>query len=162
MTPDEAEEVETVLRCYPQIYFACHRRHIRDESARCDVSAHQASVLDHLDDIEATSLLDLAQHMGVTPSTMSLTIDRLERGGHVTRERSKADRRCVELRLTPSGLRIKRQQKVLEPTLVAAVLARLEPASRRQALHGLNLLAEASAEMIRGGDLNRILRGDKG
>ena len=25
------QDVETVLRCYPQIYFACHRRHVRDE-----------------------------------------------------------------------------------------------------------------------------------
>jgi DNA-binding MarR family transcriptional regulator len=162
VTRNESDDVETVLRCYPQIYFACHRRHVRDESTRCEVSAHQASVLDHLDDVEATSLLDLAQHTGVTPSTMSLTIDRLERGGYVTRERSKEDRRCVELRLTASGARIKRQQKVLEPELVAAVLARLDPGRRRQALHGLKLLAEASAEMIRGGDLSRILRGGKG
>jgi DNA-binding MarR family transcriptional regulator len=154
--------VETVLRCYPQIYFACHRRHIRDESTQREVSAHQASVLDHLDDVEATSLLDLAKHMGVTPSTMSLTVDRLERGGYVTRSRSETDRRCVELRLTPSGVRIKRQQKVLEPQLIAAMLARLDAGRRRHALHGLQLLAEASAEMIHAGDLNRILKGGRG
>jgi DNA-binding MarR family transcriptional regulator len=154
--------VETVLRCYPQIYFACHRRHVRDESTQCAVSAHQASVLDHLDDVEATSLLELAKHMGVTPSTMSLTVDRLERSGYVTRSRSETDRRSVELRLTPSGVRIKRQQKVLEPELIAAMLARLDSVRRRDALHGLQLLAEASAEMIRAGDLNRILRGGRG
>ncbi len=155
-------EVETVLRCYPQIYFACHRRHLRDEQTQAEISAHQASVLDHLDDVEGTSLLDLARHMGVTPSTMSLTVDRLERGGYVTRERSEEDKRRVELRLTPSGVRIKRQQKVLEPDLVAAVLARLDPARRRQALAGLELLAGAAVEMIRAGDLNRILKGGRG
>ncbi len=153
--------METVLRCYPQIYFACHRRHIRDESTRAEISAHQASVLDHLDDVQPTSLLDLARHMGVTSSTMSLTVDRLERGGYVTRSRSRRDRRCVELRLTRAGVRIKRQQKVLEPELIAAVLARLGPIRRRAALRGLSLLAEASAEMIRSGDLNRILNGEK-
>src|SRR5207302_10237206 len=119
------DDVDTVLECYPQIYFACHRRHVRDEQTRAVLSAHQASVLDHLDDVEGTSLLELAKHMGVTASTMSLTVDRLERGGYVTRERSQADKRCVELRLTASGVRIKRQQKVLEPELVQAVLARL-------------------------------------
>src|SRR4051794_5152817 len=117
-------EVETVLRCYPQIYFACHRRHIRDEKTERLLSAHQASVLDHLDDVESTSLLDLARHMGVTASTMSLTVDRLERGGYVTRERCTFDRRRVDLRLTPAGAGIKRQQKVLEPDLVSAVLDR--------------------------------------
>jgi DNA-binding MarR family transcriptional regulator len=154
-------DVETVLECYPQIYFACHRRHVRDQQTKAVLSAHQASVLDHLDEVEGTSLLDLAKHMGVTASTMSLTVDRLERGGYVTRERSKEDRRRVDLRLTASGARIKRQQKVLEPELVAAMLARLDDSERRKALRGLELLAEAAVEMIRSGDMHRILQGGK-
>ncbi|SPF52176.1 Transcriptional regulator, MarR family [Candidatus Sulfopaludibacter sp. SbA4] len=141
-------EVETVLRCYPRIYFACHRRHVRDEQTGSVISAHQASVLDHLDDVENTSLLDLARHMGVTASTMSLTVDRLERGGYVTRERSGEDRRRVDLRLTPAGVGIKRQQKVLEPELVAAVLDRLNERNRRRALRGLELLAEAASDWL--------------
>src|SRR3954451_9057814 len=126
-------DVETVLECYPQIYFACHRRHVRDEQTKAVLSAHQASILDHLDDVEGTSLLDLAKHMGVTASTMSLTVDRLERGGDCTRERSQADKRRVDLRLTASGVRMKRQQKVLEPELVQAMLARLDERKRKQA-----------------------------
>lgn len=150
--------VETVLRCYPRIYFACHRRHIRDEQTNAVLSAHQASVLDHLDDVEGTSLLDLARHMGVTASTMSLMIDRLERGGYVRRERSPQDGRRVDLRLTAAGVRIKRQQKVLEPDLVAAVLRRLDQQRRSEALRGLDLLAGAADEMVASGDLNRILK----
>ena len=152
-------EVETVLRCYPLIYFACHRRHVRDEQSQCVLSAHQASILDHLDEIESTSLVDLARHMGVTASTMSLAIDRLEAGGYVTRERGQEDKRRVELRLTPAGVRIKRQRKVLEPELVAAMLARLDPAHRRRALEGLELLARAAGEMVDSGEFNRIRKG---
>jgi DNA-binding MarR family transcriptional regulator len=151
-------DVETVLRCYPQIYFACHRRHVRDKKTGEVMSQHQASVLDHLDDVEGTALFDLARHMGVTASTMSLTIDRLERGGWVRRERSRQDARRVELRLTEAGVRIKKQQKVLEPALVAAMLARLEERKRRQALRGLELLAEASREMAASGEMSRILK----
>jgi DNA-binding MarR family transcriptional regulator len=153
------DDVETVLRCYPQIFFACHRRHIRDDATRAEISAHQASVLDHLDDVEGTSLLDLARHMGVTASTMSLTVDRLVNGGYVTRKRDPSDKRRVELRLTPSGVRIKRQQKVLEPELVAAMLGRLDERSRRQALMGLERLAGAAVDLVRSGGLNRVLRG---
>lgn len=151
--------VETVLRCYPQIYFACHRRHVRDPKTKTVLSAHQASVLDHLDDVEGTSLLELAKHMGVTASTMSLMVDRLERGGYVRRLRSQEDGRRVDLRLTGAGVRIKRQQNVLEPELVEAMLKRLDKDRRRQALAGLNLLAEAAHEMIVSGKLNRLLRG---
>src|SRR4051794_3439351 len=101
-------EVETVLRCYPQIYFACHKRHVKDPQTGDVLSGHQASVLDHLDDVQPTALFDLARHMGVTASTMSLTIDRLQRDGYVQRERSTADRRRVDLRLTEAGVRIKK------------------------------------------------------
>ena len=152
-------EVQTVLRCYPQIYFACHCRHVRDEKTHAQLSSHQASVLDHLDDVEGTSLLSLAQHMGVTPSTMSLMVDRLERGGYVRRERSPQDGRRVDLRLTEAGVGIKKQQKVLEPELIAAMLRRLDPVRRRQALRGLELLAEAAKEMVASGELQRILKG---
>ena len=153
-----APDVETVLRCYPQIYFACHKRHVRDEATESIISSHQASVLDHLDDVEATSLFDLARHMGVTASTMSITVERLVRGGYVVRERSSEDKRRVDLRLTAAGLRIKKQQKVLEPALVGAVLARLDDRKRKQALRGLELLAEASREMVACGDLSRFLK----
>jgi MarR family transcriptional regulator, organic hydroperoxide resistance regulator len=151
-------DVDTVLRCYPQIYFACHKRHVRDQATNEVISAHQASILDHLDDVQATSLFDLARHMGVTASTMSITVDRLVRGDYVVRERSREDRRRLDLRLTPAGVRIKKQQKVLEPELVAAVLERLDERRRKQALRGLELLAEASRDMVASGDLGRILK----
>ena len=148
-----------MVRCYPQIYFACHRRHVRDKNSKAVLSAHQASVLDHLDDVEGTNLMELARHMGVTASTMSLMVDRLERGGYVTRERSKEDGRRVVLLLTPEGTRIKRQQSVLEPKLVEAMLGRLDQNRRQEALRGLELLAEAAREVVATGDLNRFLHG---
>jgi DNA-binding MarR family transcriptional regulator len=151
--------VETVLRCYPAIYFACHCRHVRDEKASTTLSTHQASILDHLDDVEGTSLLDLARHMGVTASTMSLNIDRLERGGYVRRRRGESDGRRVELRLTPAGVRIKRRQKVLEPELVSALLERLAPRQRKAALAGLELLAGAARQLVESGEMRRIVKG---
>ena len=153
-------EVQIVLRCYPQIYFACHCRHVRDEKTQNVLSAHQASILDHLDDVEGTSILELARHMGVTASTISLTADRLARGGYVRRDRSQQDARRVELRLTPAGVGVKRQQKVLEPDLIAAMLGKLDEKRRGKALRGLEILAAAARELVESGDLQRILKGD--
>ena len=152
-------EVDTVLRCYPQIYFACHRRHVRDPKTQQVLSAHQAGVLDHLDEVEGTSLFELARHMGVTASTMSLMIDRLVRGGYVRRERNPNDGRRVDLRLTEAGVRIKRQQNVLEPALVSAMLAGLDERLRGRALRGLELLAEAAGKLMASGEFQRILKG---
>src|SRR5918997_858375 len=137
-------DVALVLDAYPRIYFACHRRHVYDPEQRRLVSAHQASILDHLDAVESTVLSDLARHMGVTASTMSLAVDRLERGGYVVRERDAADGRRVRVRLTDAGVRVRRANSVLDPALVAAMLEQLPAGERREALRGLTLLARAA------------------
>lgn len=137
-------QVAQLMAFYPRIYFACHTRHVPDPKRNRILSGHQASVLDHLDEIEPTGLLDLAAHMGVTASSMSLMIDRLARGGYVARSRDARDGRRVNLRLTKAGVRIKAQKSVLDPERVRAVLSQLSAAEREQAIHGLELLARAS------------------
>ena len=141
-----ADAARRLMEHYPKIYFACHRRHVRDDARRALLSAHQASILDHLDDVEPTGVTALAMHMGVTPSTMSLALDRLERGGYVARGRDPLDARKVHVRLTRHGVRIKEKQSVLEPDAVRTMLARLSAAQRRAALDGLALLAAAAQE----------------
>jgi DNA-binding MarR family transcriptional regulator len=138
------EAVRQVLTLYPQIYFACHTRHVRDPDSRRLLSRHQASILDHLDEIDPTTVNDLARHMGVTPATMSLAIDRLERKGYVARARDAADRRRVHVRLTSAGVRIREATSVLDPSRVEALLARLTDGERDAAVRGLALLATAA------------------
>lgn len=137
-------DVEVVLSAYPRIFFACHQRHVRDPAGPGVLSAHQASVLSHLDPRDPTMVTELAEHMGVTPSTMSLTLKRLERGGFVSRDRDPADRRVTNVRLTEAGERVRDAQSVLEPVLVERMLQELEPSQRERALAGLSMLAEAA------------------
>src|SRR5713226_961611 len=101
------EAMTAVMTLYPRIYFACHTRHIRDPQSHRLLSRHQASILDHLDELEPTTVMNLASHMGVTAATMSLAVDRLERKGYVVRLRDATDRRRVHVRLTTAGVRIK-------------------------------------------------------
>jgi len=140
------EAVRQVMEHYPRIFFACHKRHVRDAKTRQVLSSNQASILDHLDDVEATSLAGLAKHMGVTPSTMSIAVERLVRQGYVLRERDSADRRVVNLRLSRAGLRIKDSQSVLDPERLEAMLARLSPSERQDGVRGLAILARAAAD----------------
>jgi DNA-binding MarR family transcriptional regulator len=129
---------------YPQIYFACHTRHVRDRRSNTVLSAHQASVLDHLDEIEPTNLRTLAAHMGVTASTMSIAVNRLVRQRYVLRRRATHDARQVHLLLTRAGVRIKAKKSVLDPALVKSLLEQLSTDERKQALCGLGLLAQAA------------------
>jgi DNA-binding MarR family transcriptional regulator len=141
-----AKAVRQVLDLYPRIYLACHTRHVRDPETEQVLSAHQAGILSHLDDVEPTKLLDLAHHLGVTASTMSLAVDRLVRQGFVTRQRDPEDRRAVHLRLSEAGVRVKEAQSVLDPQRVRSVLRRLAPPDRKKAIEGLALLARAAQE----------------
>ncbi len=142
------EGVRQVLALYPQVYFACHTRHVRDPDSQRLLSRHQASILDHLDEVDPTTVNDLARHMGVTPATMSLAIDRLERKGYVVRARDGADRRRVHVRLTSAGVRIREATSVLDPSRVEALLARLTDSERDAAIRGLALLATAAHRPI--------------
>jgi DNA-binding MarR family transcriptional regulator len=148
-------EIAAFLRLYPQIYFACHRRHVVDRKARRTLSLNQAGILDHLDSVEPSNLRSLARHMGVTASTMSLNVDRLERAGYVRRERDRRDARQIELRLTETGNRLKQQQKVLDPELAGSLLKRLKGPDRAKAINGLELLAMAATEMIAAWQMNK-------
>jgi DNA-binding MarR family transcriptional regulator len=137
------------IALYAQIYFACHTRHVHDPETGTRVSARQASILSHLDSVEPTPVSELAAHMGVTVSTMSIAIDRLVRQGYVTRERAESDGRVRHVTLTVAGERLRAAQKVLEPELVRAMLARLSPSDRRDALRGLELLGGAAREQVK-------------
>ncbi|PYR76993.1 MAG: hypothetical protein DMF86_10830 [Acidobacteria bacterium] len=139
---------DRLLDAYPRIYFACHTRHVRDPQTQRLLSRHQASVLDHLDEVEPTTLMDLARHMGVTPGTMSIAIDRLERKGYVVRLRDTADRRRVHVRLTGAGVRVREASSVLDRQRVEALLARMSDADRDAGLRGLALLAHAAQEQM--------------
>ncbi|MEO8025719.1 MAG: MarR family winged helix-turn-helix transcriptional regulator [Bryobacteraceae bacterium] len=138
--------VRDLMTYYPSIYLACHTRHVRDAKSGETLSAHQASILDHLDDREPTGLLGLAKHMGVTPSTMCIHVNRLARSGYVTRQRDSGDARRVKLLLTKSGVSMKRANSVLDADLVASMLRRLNGKERKEAIGGLALLARAAGE----------------
>ena len=141
--------ITAVMTLYPRIYFACHTRHVRDPQSQRLLSRHQASILDHLDEVEPTTVMDLAGHMGVTSATMSLSIDRLERKGYVVRLKDAKDRRRVHVRLTTAGVRVREASSVLDPSRVEALVSRLSEQERTRAIEGLALLARAGEEMSR-------------
>jgi DNA-binding MarR family transcriptional regulator len=133
-----------ILALYPRIYLACHTRHVRDPLSQRLLSRHQASILDHLDELEPTTVNGLSRHMGVTAATMSIALDRLEQQGYVARIRDHSDRRRVHVRLTTAGVRVRAASSVLDPTLVEALVARLSNEEREAAIRGLALLADAA------------------
>jgi MarR family transcriptional regulator, organic hydroperoxide resistance regulator len=141
--------VRRLLDAYPAIFLACHRQHMRGDDEGNTLSENQASVLQHLDEKRPATLSKLAEHMGVSRSTMSITISRLVRDGYIRRVRSRDDTRCIALTLTPSGARVKRESSVLHPDLVREMFRTMRPDELETALQGIECLAKHAAILLR-------------
>lgn len=144
-----------VLDSYPKIYMACHTRHVRDDQSGRRLSPHLAGILDHLGSDSALSISELARHLDVTESTVSLQVSKLERAGYVRRIGDSQDGRRVRVRLTKHGMRVREGNSVLDPDMVREMLSLLRPAEAEAALHGLELLAGAAEELMRKRQLRR-------
>ena len=142
--PVSNRDVRLVQVAYPQIYFACHTRHIRRASTPERLSAADSTLLAHLDEDRPVRSTALARHLGVANSTLSAAIARLARQGYVIQARDAADRRAIELRLSRKGAAAMQASSVLDTPLVRKMLEQLKPGERRRALDGLALLARAA------------------
>jgi MarR family transcriptional regulator, organic hydroperoxide resistance regulator len=142
--PVSKRDVRLVQIAYPQIYFACHTRHIRRASNAARLSAADSTLLAHLDEARAARPTALAKHLGVAASTLSAAINRLGRLGYVSLDRAAKDGRAIDLRLTAKGVAAMQASSVLDSNLVAGMLARLSPAERKRALDGITLLARGA------------------
>jgi DNA-binding MarR family transcriptional regulator len=142
-------DVTTVLHAYDRILRACRPRRVADPQGGVEVSAHQGGILSYLDDQDPTMVGELADYMGVTASTMSLTLKRLEQAGYVRRDRDPADRRVTNVRLTEAGVRVRAASTSLDVDRVDGLLRALPPEQRAEALRGLGLLADAADTLVR-------------
>src|SRR5690349_10214062 len=142
--PVSNRDVRLVQVAYPQIYFACHTRHIRRASTGTQLSAADSTLLAHLDEVRATRPTALAKHLSLANSTLSAAISRLGKLGYVTLGKAERDRRAVDLRLTAKGAAAMQASSVLDAELVSKMLAHLSSNERKRALEGITLLAKGA------------------
>lgn len=139
--------VEEIQRCYPQIYLACHAKHIRASSTPHRLSARDSSLLVHLSPTQPRTPGELAAHMGVGASTLSAAIRRLAGLGYLHRANNARDRRVISLTLTEPGSKAMAATSVLDASRLTAVVALLTAEDRKRAVEGMRLLADASRRM---------------
>ncbi len=79
----------------------------------------------------------ISESLGVSPSTMTGVVDRLERLGYLERGAHPADRRARVLKLTAKGRRLFEQERRFYRRLIEETLSPLDEAARRQVLRAL-------------------------
>lgn len=93
-----------------------------------------------------TRLNQLAQRLGVTPSTAMRMVDRLIAAHLVTREANKANRREVLIGLTDEGARLVRDVTERRRAEIATIVAAMPQQSRHDFVAALNSFAQAAGE----------------
>jgi DNA-binding MarR family transcriptional regulator len=112
-----------------------------------DLTSQQIGVILTLADGRAHTPLELSREMSYDSGSMTRMLDRLEKKGFVTRERSESDRRIVELKLTQRGADAAAQL----PAIGAAVLnEQLKDFSRAELDTLTSLLARLIANVSAG------------
>src|SRR5215208_4105836 len=116
-----------------------------DPAAR--LSLAQYLLVSPLLDAPTRSVGELAAEAGVASPTATRMLDALQREGHVVREPSAHDRRCVALRLTPAGRRVAAAERDRYRAKGAALFAALEADERAQAERLLGRLADLMEDL---------------
>ncbi|MET8677155.1 MarR family transcriptional regulator [Streptomyces sp. NPDC004647] len=94
----------------------------------------------------AVKLVELAERLGVSPSTAMRMNDRLVAAGLVDRRVNPENRRENVLRLTPAGLRLVEEVTARRRDEIAAIVERMAPDQRGALVAALTAFAEAGGE----------------
>jgi DNA-binding MarR family transcriptional regulator len=104
-------EIEEIVRSL-RLVRSVHARHSRELMRDFRITGTQLGVMRTLGRYRRISMGELSRRMYLHISTVSSIVDRLEAGGHLTRERSSGDRRVVFLELTARGREIVKKAPV--------------------------------------------------
>ena len=91
----------------------------------------------------------LGSEAGLSPTSLTRLVDRLERRGLVMRRRTDEDRRCVEIRLEPAGETLLGQTTVLRGTDLHHAVEEMTRDERRGLTAGLRRLVELARTVRR-------------
>ena len=133
----EAEEVTTTVR----VLYRLLRRSFDPDVARSGLTVPQINAMDELTREDGLSLKELSGRMGLSHSTVSGIVDRLERRGLVGRRTDPKDRRYSRIFLSEEVKEYVRDvvpSRVLGPILKA--LERVGAEERAQMLVGIRML----------------------
>jgi DNA-binding MarR family transcriptional regulator len=115
----------------------------RADVACCGLTVAQAATLETLLSEPGLRLSDLGRRLGITPSTLSRNVGRLEEAGLVLREADVDDARSARVALTAAGGRKADELRRQEEEFARDVLSRLPAGQSGVLLDGLQELLAA-------------------
>jgi DNA-binding MarR family transcriptional regulator len=146
---DEAKvEVDAIVETI--IYLYTESRRLTKQAAReLGLTGPQLTVIKLLETFGDLSLSSLSERIRAQNSTVTGIIDRMEREGLVSRERSTSDRRVVYIRLTPKGSELAKSIAVEPMEIMRGVLGALSREDSRDLLRILGKLQKRVRALVK-------------
>lgn len=148
ISPDLKSDVDQVLEAILYLYTES-RRITKELARRADLTGPQLTVVKMLEQIGDLSLSELSERIRAQNSTVTGIIDRMEREGLVTRERSKEDRRVVYIKLTTKGRELAREIPVEPMEIFRSALESLSAAEMRDLMRIMTKVAKRVKQIVR-------------
>lgn len=149
-------DLQSLAEAVQRLHRACRPRFARDPEGEAGrVSSHQGRILAFLDGDDPAMVGELAEYLGVTASTMSVTLKRMEGAGLVRRDRDPLDRRVTNVRLTPAGVRARDARRDVDPDRLDRLLTLVDPDHRGDVARVLLALGRA-ADRLEGRELAAV------
>jgi len=136
--------VETIIYLYTE-----SRRLTKQAARELGLTGPQLTVIKLLETFGDLSLSSLSERIRAQNSTVTGIIDRMEREGLVSRERSTSDRRVVYIRLTKKGADLAKTIAVEPMEIFRGVLAALSREDTRDLLRILGKLQKRVRTLVR-------------
>ncbi|MCL1854387.1 MAG: MarR family winged helix-turn-helix transcriptional regulator [Clostridia bacterium] len=90
------------------------------------VSIREAHVIEAVCGTTDLRMTSLAQALHITMGSLSVAVSTLERKGYLLRERTKDDRRVINIRPTAAALRVQEKHKAFHKEMVDAIVGLLD------------------------------------
>ena len=143
---DQADAVTDALLAASRVLVAVSARSIAavDDS----ISLPQFRLLVVLVDAERQKITELADALGVNPSTATRAVDRLSEAGLVDRQTNPRSRREALVSLTPTGREVVGEVMRLRRAEIAGIVARMPLTHQRGLVRALAAFSEAGGEPV--------------
>ncbi len=126
-----------------------HRKMVENTVGKQGIHQAQHRLLMHLAKREWNSQKELAEHMGVSTATMTVSLKKLERGGYIKRVMIPDDNRYNQLEITVKGREVVKESSDMFNEIDEKMLEGFSEQERKQFLEYLQRINSNLLEMLK-------------